>query len=264
MNKFSEIIGAAQWQGDSVTFNVTEDWGQGRTVFGGMQGAMAVTAMRGVLGNDVPLRSLQVTFIGPVFFGDVTVNAKVLRQGKSATQVQAEIYDDGKLRLIAVGIFGTDRPSELADVPTAEPAKRGRDESHRVKYVEGMMPAFTQHFETHFAEGPKLFSATKHPRAIAYSRHRDDDMVTEAHLVALGDVAPPVAMAALSQFAPASSMNWQLEFVQQPSALTDKPWFRVDAEALASGQGYTWQNSDFWDEDGRLVMLSRQCIAVFG
>lgn len=264
MKWFSDIMNTAVLSKQTACFNVGDDWGQGRTIFGGMQGAMAVKAMRHVLGHDAPLRSLQVIFIRPVSIGEVTATAKILRQGNSATQVQAELHNSDAIRLTAIGIFGLDRASEVDDLPSAPPCRRSREEATPLPYMPDVMPNFLQHFETRVGEGIRPFSGAGHPHGKTYTRHCDPKLLTEAHMVAMGDVAPPVALASLTRFAPASSMSWQLELVQQPEALSGNKWFRVDSEALAGRNGYTWQNTNYWDEQGKLVMLSRQCIAIFG
>ena len=50
--------------GDRVTFEITDDWAQGRTTFGVLIAALAVAAMRDVTGDEWPLRALQASFIG--------------------------------------------------------------------------------------------------------------------------------------------------------------------------------------------------------
>ena len=54
----SEILSSRRLSGDTVTFTATEDWMQGRTMFGGFLSALAVVAMRDTLGIDMPLRAL--------------------------------------------------------------------------------------------------------------------------------------------------------------------------------------------------------------
>jgi len=75
-----------------ASLEVTADWLQGRTVFGGLQAAVALRAMR-TLVPEVPLRTLQGTFLAPVPEGTLTATARVLRTGKSATHVEARIVD---------------------------------------------------------------------------------------------------------------------------------------------------------------------------
>jgi Thioesterase-like superfamily len=95
MTAFPELI-AARMRGDhATTFEVTEDWLQGRTSFGGLISAYAVQAMRDVAGAgwpaNVSLRALQTSFIAPIGSGKVDVAVRLLREGKSVRQVQAEV-----------------------------------------------------------------------------------------------------------------------------------------------------------------------------
>lgn len=58
----SEILSNRRLSGDTVTFTATEDWMQGRTMFGGFLSALAVVAMRDTLGRIAAL--LEVPVIG--------------------------------------------------------------------------------------------------------------------------------------------------------------------------------------------------------
>ena len=62
----AQIIAGRKREGDRVSFDVTADWGQGRTTFGGLLSALCVQAMRDVCGANWPLRALQTNFVGPV------------------------------------------------------------------------------------------------------------------------------------------------------------------------------------------------------
>ncbi|MEN8664607.1 MAG: acyl-CoA thioesterase domain-containing protein, partial [Polycyclovorans sp.] len=53
-----------------VAFSIGADWAQGRTVFGGLQTALAVRGLMGLAPDDAPLRALQVTFIAPLPVGE--------------------------------------------------------------------------------------------------------------------------------------------------------------------------------------------------
>ena len=83
MTAFPELI-AARMRGDhATTFEVTEDWLQGRTSFGGLISAYAVQAMRDVAGAgwpaNVSLRALQTSFIAPIGSGKVDVATPAAR-----------------------------------------------------------------------------------------------------------------------------------------------------------------------------------------
>ena len=64
--QFSEVLDSIARSHGVWTATVPEDWMQGRSIFGGLQSALALRAMRGLVPAELPLRILQTTFIAPV------------------------------------------------------------------------------------------------------------------------------------------------------------------------------------------------------
>jgi len=104
--QFSELLDSMQERGGAWTASVGDDWLQGRSVFGGLQAAIALKAMRSLVPGGIPLRTLQVTFVAPVPAGTVTAQARVLRTGKSAIQVEALIVEGDAVLCVVLGVFG--------------------------------------------------------------------------------------------------------------------------------------------------------------
>lgn len=82
---FSEMLEAVRRDADAVV--IPAEWGQGAS-FGGLVAALAFEAMRAKVPQDRPVRSLAITFVGPVA-PDVPVSfqAEVLREGKAVSQM---------------------------------------------------------------------------------------------------------------------------------------------------------------------------------
>jgi acyl-CoA thioesterase len=261
---FSELLETIQLDANGVSLELTPDWLQGRTAYGGWQAALAVVAMRQLLGPGIPLRSLQSNFVGPVGVGKITARAELLRRGKSAAQLEARIVVDGQTAFTAVGIFGAPRVSQLALAPKAPASNKAFATLEPRPYVDGVMPVFLQHFDTRWAKGGYPFSGAAHSAAQIYARLREEEISTEAHLVMIGDVIPPSAIALFKSPIMLSSMNWTLELVTPLDAETRAGWLRFDSELTAAGDGYGWENTSIWSSKGELVALSRQCVALFG
>jgi acyl-CoA thioesterase len=261
---YSALLRTIHVDGDSLTLELTPDWLQGRTAFGGWQAALAVRAMRQVIGEVIPLRSLQANFIAPVLPGPVSARAELLRQGKSAAQLEARILIGDQVAFTALGIFGAARTSAIVERPVAPPCAMPADALTDLPFVEGVVPVFTKHFKMRWASGGHPFSGAAHGNAQIYVRFRDEDLVSEAHLVNIADAIPPSAIAMLKTPVAISSMNWTLEFVTPLDEAARKGWLRFDASLTASSDGYGWENVSIWSEAGDLIALSRQCIAVFG
>lgn len=243
---------------------ISEDWLQGRTVFGGLQAALAVRAMRQQVAPEFLLRSMQVTFVGPVVAGPVEVQATVLRRGKSTVHVRADVVIDGQHCFTALAIFGGQRETAFVSRPVAPECAKQPEQLVSLPFIPNVTPAFTKNVEMRWAKGRPPFCGAKEPSAQIYVRHRGDTGMSEAHLVAACDIIPPPVLSMLAKPTPGSSMNWQLELLADPAQLSGEGWLRFDAEMSAAHSGYSWQTVKIWSEQGDLVAIAHQCVAVFG
>lgn len=264
MMNYLNQLAKAHLGSNAVTLELPPDWLQGRSAYGGWQAALAVKAMRAMLGEDVPLRSLQVNFIAPVPPGEVTASAELLRWGKSVAQLEARILVDGKIAFIALGVFGVSRPSAITERPPAPAAQNAPEALADLPYAEGMTPAFLRHFHLRWAAGKPPYSGADHANAQIFVRFRDEAVSTEAHLVCMADAIPPSALSMLKSPSSLSTASWTLELISPLQDDERDDWFRFDSALTAAVDGYSWENTSIWSAHGNLVALSRQCVAVFG
>jgi acyl-CoA thioesterase len=257
---YSALLSRFEAAPGSASVAVPEDWLQGRTLFGGLQAAIALRAMR-TLVPDAPLRSLQTTFIGPVPGGRVEARARVLRSGKSTTHVEARIVEGEQTLALMVGVFGSARESVVKIAPQ-QPVV-ANDRGVEMKYIEGVMPAFTQHFKARWIKGaPPYTGATERDNVIELGL-RDSGPATEYHVVAMADFIPPIALSFLRERTAAASLTWMLEVLTHDvSALALDGW-RLDAHVMAGRDGYTHQSLELWGPGGVAVALGRQTMVVF-
>ena len=61
--RFSDLLDAVRRQ---PQLTIPAEWGQGRASFGGLVAALQFEAMRAKVPADRPVRSLAITFVGPV------------------------------------------------------------------------------------------------------------------------------------------------------------------------------------------------------
>lgn len=257
----SRLLRTLRLDGESLVLDVTDDWLQGRSVFGGLQSAIAAIAMRGRLRTPMPMRTMQTTFIAPVN-GRVRAESAVLREGKNTVQVESRLYAGSELVALCVGVFGAARASAVSKLP-AMPAVDDRD-ARALHYVEGRMPAFLQHFDARWLRGAPPFSGRGGDEMIVALGLHDDGPCTEAHALAIADFIPPVALSSFSSMVPGSSVTWMIEFlVDRFDDLALDGW-RVDAEMIAARDGYTNQSTMIWGPGGVPVAISRQSMVVFG
>jgi len=267
---FSEVLASIEsGAGPGFSVIVPPDWLQGRTVFGGMQMALGARAMRAVLplrAAAMPLRSAQMTFIGPLLGGaPIRMKAETLRAGKSTVHARCDLmHDDGKVACTVVGIFGGPRESRFVkEMPRPTPGVSADDASSSV-VGPPMSPAFLRHFEVRIARGAQPYSGHTEPKSLIYARLHDRECGSEDALLALADVIPTPVLSMLTEPTPASSVNWMIEVLRDPAYLDLHDWVLIDTEVRAGTAGYLSQTSVLYGADGHAYSVSHQTVAVFG
>jgi len=260
---FSQVLDSLALQGGVWSAPVPADWMQGRSVFGGLQSALALRAMRALVPADLPLRALQTTFVAPVS-GTVVLEARVLRTGKSVVHAEARIVDGAQTAAIVIGVFGRARASQV-EVVARPPAATLLESPIDFGFVPGVTPSFIQHFKMRWLAGTLPFSGTRAaPHATIEVGIDDVAPANEAHVIAIADSIPPLALSMLTLPAPGSSITWTLEMLTDRfDALALAGW-PIHAELRAGRDGYTSQYAVVCAPAGHAVALSQQTMMVFG
>ena len=264
--RFSELIDAVRRQPGAVT--IAPEWGQGRASFGGLVAALQYEAMRAQVPADRPVRSLAITFVGPVE-PDVPVSFEVdvLREGKAVSQVLGRAVQNGQVVTVVQGSFGASRSSVVAVQADPAPEFKSVEQCQELPYVKGMTPEFMRHLAMRWSVGGLPFSGNKSRSMGGWVRLRGDvqeEPLSESHILALVDAWPPALLPHLSQMAPGSTLTWTIEFVQPLLELTTLDWCKYLAEIEHAQDGYGHVAAKFWSADGRLIALSRQTVTIFG
>lgn len=253
------ILAAARPTETGFVATIPDDWMQGRTSYGGLSAALGLVAAQKLADDLPPLRSATVSFVGPLA-GEVEVSARMLRRGRNATWISAEVVQDGAVGLSATFVFmgpveqsqlhlhDVPAPANLIPLPDAAPLPQRAG------------PSFAPNFERRFAL-PK----TDEPEPVVcwWERLRDtqglDPMVS---LLLLADALPPGVMP-LTGPAPISSMNWLINMLTAEPQ-TDDGWFLLRAVGNYAEKGCSSQDMAIWNTRGEAVAVGMQSIAVFG
>lgn len=261
----TQIVAALRREGDAhVLDDAPQNWTQGRTLFGGLQAALLVRAMRSQFEPTLPLRTLQTTFVGPVVARRIRIHARLLRTGKSAVHVDAQIVDGSQVLCTALAVFGRGRASALRILSSPPVVARTPDESAHIPKIPGISPAFTNYVDQRWASGGFPYTGAAEPRTQIYVRYADEAVVDESLIIAMADTIPSPAISMLKTPAPASSLSWTLELLAARWPTTGSDWWLMDAEASAAGEGYVFQTATLWSPDRQAIALSRQSAVVYG
>ncbi|QEY63622.1 thioesterase family protein [Metapseudomonas lalkuanensis] len=263
---FSELIQAARrYPGEMV---VPATWGQGRAVFGGVVAALAFEAMRAKVEPGRPVRSLAMTFVGPLE-PEVPANfeAELLREGKAVSQVFCRVVQKGQVVALVQGSFGGSRQSVVQLEAEPAPEMKPVADCFELPFIPGVTPEFTRHLAMRWSIGGLPFSNSRERDMGGWVRFRGDvvkEVVTESHLLALVDAWPPATVPHLPSPVPGSTLTWTIEFVQPLPKLDTHDWCKYRARIEHARDGYGHAAAALWSPEGELVAMSRQTVVVFG
>lgn len=260
MTPFHRALQLTRLSDGAFASNPTDDWRQGRTLFGGLSAALCYAACEESPAALPPLRSAQICYVGPAA-GAVTIRPEILRQGKSMTFMASDLHAEAGLATRALFCFGSPResahfvPAPMApDLPppdACEPLFR----DHR--------PTFTQHIDQRLAAGFRPVTAAPAGDMTVWVRHRDvAPPPSLASVIALGDALPPASMPRLSAPAAISTVTWSFDFVSDRD-IDPAGWFLLQATDQSVGHGYSAQTMSMWDSDRLPILVARQNVALF-
>ena len=257
---FAQTLAAARAIDGGFAAAIPDSWMQGRTSYGGFSAALALTAAQQLAGDLPPLRSAQISFVGPLA-GEVAVRAKFLRRGRNASWVSAEVTSDAGVGLTATFVFmGPVESSTLHLHNVPAPAELIAPDD-ALPLPEGRGPGFGVHFDRRFAV-PR--TAAKLPELNWWIRLKDAgglDPMTALLLIA--DALPPGVMPLMEARSPVSSMTWLINLLT-PLPQTRDGWFLLRAAGNYAQQGCSSQDMAIWNAGGQAVAVGMQSIAIFG
>jgi len=245
-------------------FAVPDTWTQGRTAYGGLTAAVAVAAAQASAEDELPaLRSAQFAFTAPAS-GTISMHARSLRRGRSATSFAVEGISGGQVASTASLIFSGARESAVTHSVLTAPDAPGPHECPESRRADALTPAFFHNFDVRVAGGAAPLTGTDYPEMLCWVRHLDATGVDpDVALVALGDALPPAAMAAFTGWAPISTMSWTVNICAE-KPVDPNGWFLLRSVSAVAHSGYSAQQMTMWDADGAPVLIGTQTVAVFG
>lgn len=241
---------------------IPEGWSQGRAAYGGLIGAMAVTAMSKMVGEGCPpIRSFMGSFVAPVAPGECEISPRLIRSGKNVTQMAADVVAGDQICFQSMALFGANR--ETKSVEPSFPFNPEPRDSMLPLQPNPMMPSFLSNFDCHWTGGGIPLSGAKDRRLGLWVRHGSDmNAYPMEKIISICDFPPPIMMSHYTTPVRVSSLSWSLEFLLSPEEVNTE-WFYLDFSLDAAANGYSQQSGYIFTEAGQLCALSRQCMVYF-
>jgi hypothetical protein len=125
-------------------------------------------------------------------------------------------------------------------------------------------PHFAGHFGVRWLRGLPPFTGDTTYDHVLEVGIGDDGEASEAHLIAIADYPPPVALSFLKAPAAGSTLTWMLQLLTDDLSGIPLSDFRIDTELVAARDGYTSQAVTIYAANGKALALSHQSMLVFG
>lgn len=255
--------------------SISEPWMLAVVPQGGVVAALAVRAMARHLDRpDQTLRTTSALFAGKVDAGPVVIDVRVLRQGRSMSQLEATVHNPGsEAGLTAVAAFGTTRRGfsftdlTMPDVPGPDGLRRWRDgvpDDVDFELTGDPWPFWEQVVEARSAIGRAPWEPFEDGPAECANWYRLDDppVLDDGRLDPLallvmcdtmpGSVGQKVGHESGDWFAPSVDLTFHLLDDAAPG------FFLAHDRARHAGDGYASVDCALWSQEGRLVAYATQ------
>lgn len=259
--KFTEVIkNLSPTDQGGWTVEAPDDWRQGRAIYGGLSSALCFEAATRTSPQTPPLRSAQITFIGPAD-GPMTFTAEEIRRGRSATfvSVAADAANGPVSR--ALFVFGASRTSVFDESHLTRPALPAPDACDLYAPEGSPRPGFMKYFEARLASGGRFGSGSKAHEKYLWARHKDP-VPGMTGLIGIADFSPPAISQKFTTLAPISSVTWIINILRPELAEVDG-WRLLKSSIDNARDGYSSQSMVIWNESGEAIAAGGQSVAIF-
>jgi acyl-CoA thioesterase len=258
-------VSTPRLEGETFRLDVPPGWRQGRGVFGGLTVGAAVRAIElRVADPRRRVRSVTAELTAPVEAGPAEIAVDVLRGGSSVTVARAALLQAGEVRTHAVAVLAASRPAAAAIAwRTLEPppAPPWREVAPASLAPPAPAPEFARHFEYRIVLGLPLSGGAA--RCVGWIRPVVPSAVRDAGYVAsLADAWFPAVMVRSRELRPMATIAYTLDLVGGLDGLDPEAPLLYRGTVPVCADGYFLETRELWGEDGRLVAINQQTLAI--
>lgn len=259
MLSLGDMLAGAEPLENGFVLEIDQDWLQGRTAYGGLTSAIALAAAQGAAVDLPPLRSGQLSMVGPLA-GRIEARARVLRQGRNATWVTAELSGSEGPGFTAAFVFMRQIESALRLDHYPLPEDLIAPGEARPVPMEHAPAFLRNHFEARFAL-PK--SALGEADLAWWIRLRNrEGLDPQLECLLCGDALPVAVLPLVGLKVPISSMQWHVNMLD-PRPAADG-WWLVRSTSRHAAHGGASEHIMQWNSEGVPTIAGMQSVAVFG
>lgn len=243
--------------GDLFEWKVPENWQQGRSLFGGMTAAAAVALAENH--TDRQLRTMQTQLVGPVLPGLLQGQCKIIREGKTTTFIDIQLFQKNNLVGTFTFVFIAPRKNSIKVEGPKPPKWKHPEDCIQFPYLKDITPEFSQNIDFRLAYGGIAFENEKEASTGGYVQFKETQHYDSEHQIALLDAWFPPIYTQLKTKANGSTVTWTAHLFAPSSPGLHQ--FKYDT--LVGEGGFSTSLGHMWDSAGTYVGFTEQTVVIF-
>lgn len=253
-------LGDGAWRSEIDT-----SWSAPNGPNGGYLAAIVVRALAAALADDArQARSITCHYLRPPAAGEVRVETRTERAGRSVTALSARLLQDDRLCVLALAAFAVDREgaADYAATPPTVPAAADVN----VAVPPDGAPPMVGKFEVRPAIGPRPFSGADEAVTGGWIRLADPSPLDAPALAMYADAWLPAPFTRMVAPVAAPTIDLTVHFRAPGAAAAlaaDEPILAV-FRSTTSAEGFFEEDGELWSPDGVLLAHSRQLALLVG
>lgn len=248
-----------------VHITIPSGWTQERTVYGGLSAALLCKAMSKKVSENRALRTVNTTFSAPLI-PDVPllIQVEMLREGKTISQLSARAIQNTIVCVQAQAVFAKDLAGDVDVNEFVAPTLHCLNDCRDYPPPQFPIKGFMKHFKLLLSDGDYPFSASRASSMRGWMKYIEAPSAFEdEHLIALIDVWPPATLMRFGAVAPASTVNWSLQFVQPHSLVDPNDYVGYQVKIRQANGGFGYTDANIWSPAGELLAISSQTVVGY-
>jgi acyl-CoA thioesterase len=244
---------------------VSPGWAQGRGAYGGLVTALLARAVEAAADvQSRPIRSLTAELFGAVAPGPVWLRPELLRAGSGLSTVATRLGQGEELLAHAVANLGKTRALTPDWVELSPPALPPWEDLPPLEMGPPMAPEFTQQLEYRTA-GPAPFTGETPSLGEGWVRLRSPGPKADvAWVCAHIDAWWPGMLRRFDRPRPSATVTFTLEVLASLEGLDPAAPLYLRCHTVAQSQGWAVEFRELWTQQGALVALNQQTMALLG
>ncbi|MFX0578103.1 acyl-CoA thioesterase [Nocardia nepalensis] len=242
---------------------IDESWRGWTGPHGGVIAGLLVEVARRAGGDGLPVRAVDLRFLGRPADGVLTFQASAHPVGRSTAVVEVMAEQEGKSVASAAITFGRTTPTQVPDLPpTTAPRVPAPYDCLPFRLPPEIVPA-AAHFDVRPAAGPLPLTGADEAWMCAWISLVPELSTDAAALAVLADALPPGFFPTLSLPVAAPTVAFSMHLHTDLTRPTQQPVL-VRATNASTAGGWSVDDIDIWDRGGTLLASARQTRRVLG